>query len=152
MSAWSRSLRRAPVSAGVASVTSILALAVAARAEGHGALQPLNATSHWRHGERAAAVTRADLAHTAVGGLTHVAAMLFWAVIYERCTDGHPPRGATLLGEALLLSAVAAATDYGATPRRFTPGWEFVLTPRAMAGVYAAMGAGLAIGTRMVRE
>ena len=40
--------------------------------------------------------------------------------------------------------AIAAAVDYGATPRRFTPGWELVLSRAGMALVYSAMAAGLA--------
>ena len=44
------------------------------------------------------------------------------------------------------LAALAAATDYGATPKRFTPGWELALSRRGMAAVYAAMAAGLAAG------
>ena len=45
------------------------------------------------------------------------------------------------------MSVVAAAVDYVATPKRFTPGWEYVLSKRAMACTYVAMAAGLAIGT-----
>ena len=44
------------------------------------------------------------------------------------------------------MAAVAAAVDYLATPKRFTPGWEFVLSKRAMALTYAAMAAGLFVG------
>ena len=44
------------------------------------------------------------------------------------------------------MAGVAALVDYRATPKRFTPGWEFVLTPGAMAVAYAALGAGLALG------
>ena len=46
--------RRALVTGTVASVTSTVALALAARAEGKGALQPVNATSHWLNGGKAA--------------------------------------------------------------------------------------------------
>ena len=45
------------------------------------------------------------------------------------------------------MAAVAAAVDYGATPKRFTPGWELVLSKRSMASVYAAMAAGF-VATR----
>jgi hypothetical protein len=46
---------------------------------------------------------------------------------------------------------VAAAVDYGATPTRFTPGWEFVLSKRSMAATYAAMALGLAAGALMAQ-
>ena len=59
---------------------------------------------------------------------------------------------AAAFGSALVVSAVAAAVDYGATPKRFTPGWEYVLSKRAMAVAYAAMAFGLAAGTLVARR
>ena len=50
---WSTLLRSALVSGSYAGVASTLALALAARAEGKGAWQPINATSHWRNGDEA---------------------------------------------------------------------------------------------------
>ena len=44
------------------------------------------------------------------------------------------------------MAAIAAIVDYGATPKRFTPGWEFVLSKRSMAVTYGAMALGLALG------
>ncbi len=146
---WPQAIRRAWVSGSCASVTSSLALVLVARAEGSGALQPVNATSHWLNGDSAASVERADLRHTLVGYATHHAATLFWAVLFERFVRLRRDRArVTVLREALIVSAVAAAIDYGATPRRFTPGWELVLTKRSMAAVYAAMALGLAAGAR----
>ena len=43
------------------------------------------------------------------------------------------------------MGGFAAAADYTATPKRFTPGWEFVLTPPSMALVYLALSGGLAL-------
>ena len=57
-----------------------------------------------------------------------------------------------MLQHALAISAMAAAVDYIATPRRFTPGWEFVLSKRSMAVAYAAMAFGLAAGALMTRR
>ena len=141
-------LRRARLSGTAAGATSTLALAIVARLEGKGALQPVNATSHWLNGRAAASVRHADLRHTAVGALTHYAATLFWAVLFERCIARRrrPIAPLPMLGRALAMSALAAAIDYSVTPKRFTPGWEFVLSKRAMAAVYAAMAAGLAAG------
>jgi hypothetical protein len=142
-----RMLPLALVSGTVASATSSVALAFLARAEAKGALQPVNATSHWLNGERAASVRRADFAHTAVGYVTHHAATVFWAVLFERWIGARRPVAPlTMLRDALVLSAFAAAVDYGATPKRFTPGWEFVLSKQAMATAYAAMALGLAAG------
>ncbi len=144
---WVTVLRNAAVSGSCAALTSSAMLALAARAEGKAALQPLNATSHWLNGDRAGSYQRADLAHTAVGYATHHAATIFWAGFFQAWLASRRPVGPLpLLRDALVLSAIAAAVDYGATPKRFTPGWEFVLTKRSMATAYAAMAVGLAAG------
>ena len=153
MTRWTSILSSGLASGTVASATSTLALALLARAEGKGALQPVNSTSHWLHGERAALVTRADLAHTGVGYATHHAATVFWAVLFEWWT-GRRRGGAALplLQDALAVSALAAMVDYTVTPRRFTPGWEFVVSKRAIAGAYVAMAAGMAAGAMWRRR
>ncbi len=148
-----RTLGAAAVSGTVAGATSTIALAVMARAEGKGALQPTNATSHWLNGEEAASVQTADLRHTVVGYATNHAAAVFWAALFEawiaRRRTASAPK---LLGHALLVSAIAVAVDYGATPRRFTPGWEFVLSKRSMAIAYVAMAVGLAASASSLRQ
>ncbi len=153
MAGWARALRFALTSGTVASAASTAALALLARAEGKGSLQPVNSTSHWMNGRQAAAFRGADLAHTAVGYATHHAATVFWAVLFERWVGARRPAGAlALMPDALVLSAIAAAVDYGATPKRFTPGWEFVLSKRSMAVAYLAMATGLAVGASMSRH
>lgn len=153
MAGWATTLRFALASGAIASVTSTVALALAARAEGKGALQPVNSTSHWLNGPQAASFRGADLAHTAVGYATHHAATAFWAVLFERWVGARRPVAALpLVPDALVMSAVAAAVDYGATPKRFTPGWEFVLSKRSMAVAYGAMALGLAAGASMNRR
>ncbi len=143
-------VERALLTGTVASLTSSIALAVVGKAEGKAALQPVNATSHWLNGEAAASFESADGRHTAVGYATHHAATIFWAAIFETWLGSRPPRTAPrLLADAMVMSAVAAAVDYGPTPKRFTPGWEFVLSRRGMAVVYAAMGLGLAAGAAL---
>lgn len=132
----------------VASVTSAVALGLLARREGKGALQPINATSHWLNGRRAAAFTGADLRRTAVGYATHHAATVFWAGFFMYWMSRRPQRAALpVLERAVAMSAIAAAVDYLATPKRFTPGWEFVLTKGSMAAAYGALAVGLAAGT-----
>ncbi len=134
----------------VAGAVSAAALALAARREGRGAVQPLNATSHWLHGDIAAREREADVPHTLVGAATHFASTVFWAVPFEAWLDRHPPRShAALLRDAAVMSAVAATVDYTITPRRLTPGWELVLGRRSMAGAYGALALGLAAGSLM---
>ncbi len=153
MASWAKTLRSAMLSGSLASVTSTVALAFLARAEGKAAVQPVNSTSHWLNGEQAGSFKQADLAHTAVGYATHHAATLFWAVIFERWVGPRRPVAALpMLRDALLLSAIAAAVDYGATPKRFTPGWEFVLSKRSMAAAYVAMAVGLAAGALIAQD
>ena len=116
-------------------------------------MQPVNSTSHWLNGEQAAAFEGADLTHTAVGYATHHAATIFWAVFFEGWIGWRrPPTGPAMLRDALAMSAIAAAVDYLATPKRFTPGWEFVLSKRSMAATYAAMALGLAAGALMTQR
>lgn len=153
MANWVTTLRFALTSGAIASAASTAALALLARAEGKGALQPVNSTSHWMNGEQAASWRKADLAHTAVGYATHHAATVFWAVLFERWVGVRRPAAALpLVRDALAMSAIAAAVDYGATPKRFTPGWEFVLSHRSMAAAYAAMALGLAAGAWINRR
>ena len=148
MTDWSTLLKRSMVSAAAAaSVASSLALAATAKVRGLSAVQPVNATSHWLHGEAAADVRTADIAHTGVGYATHHAATLFWATIFEAWIGRRRPVAAVaVMRDAAIMSAVAAGVDYIATPKRFTPGWEFVLPKRSMAFVYAAMAVGLGLG------
>ncbi|MCQ8239796.1 hypothetical protein [Rhizosaccharibacter radicis] len=145
----SRIVSRAIRSGTVACVTSVVALAIAARRQGLHPVQPLNATSHWLNGQDAGDVARVDLRHTGTGLLTHHAATIFWALLFEWLNRGaaRPGRGEAVR-LAVATSVIAAGTDYLATPWRFTPGWELVLPKRSMAAVYGAMAAGLAVAAR----
>jgi len=153
MTDWARILRSSVVSGSCASFGSAAALAVAARAEGKAAVRPINATSHWLNGEAAGSYEGVDGARTVVGFLTNHVASIFWAVIFEawrarRGLVGPLP----MLRDALVLSAVAAAVDYGPTPKRFTPGWEFVLSKKGMAVAYGGLAAGLAVGALLMQS
>jgi hypothetical protein len=131
----------------LASLTSTVALCLAAQFEGKGALQPVNATSHWLTGNMAGSFTQADIAHTAVGYATHHAASVLWATLFEGWGTATGLLSVPeIVRRAVAVSAVAAAVDYVATPKRFTPGWELVLTKWSMAGAYGAMALGLAAG------
>lgn len=153
MERWMRIGLATLVTGSVASLVSAASLALLGRIEGQGVARPLNATSHWLHGDGAAAFGRPDSAHTLVGYGTHHASCLFWALPFQLWLSRRPRRPATgLLRDAAAMSAIAAAVDYGATPRRFTPGWELVLSKRAMLGAYAALAVGLAAGARLSEE
>ena len=117
-------------------------------------MQPLNATSHWLNGDGAAEVEDLDWRHTGVGYATNHAASVFWALIFEAWLDwrGKSLGPVAMMRDAAVMSAIAAAVDYGPTPKRFTPGWEFVLSKRGMAVAYAGLALGLAAGSSMVRR
>ena len=149
---WTRIFRSALVSGSCASFGSAAALAVAAQAEGKAALRPINATSHWLNGAAAGSHEGLDGPHTVVGFLTNHAASIFWAVIFEAWRARRPAGPLPMLRDALVMSAVAAAVDYGATPKRYTPGWDFVLSKKGMAVVYGGLAAGLAAGALMTQS
>ena len=56
-----RSASSALVSGTIAGVAMAAALAWLAKKEGKAAVQPVNATSHWLHGEHAGTIREADL-------------------------------------------------------------------------------------------
>ena len=148
-----RILLSALISGTAASLASTAVLTLLAKAEGKGALQPTNATSHWLHGDSAGSKADADVAHTLVGYGTHHASALFWAIPFHVWLESRPPRGGLeLLRDASVMSAIAAAVDYGVVPRRVTPGWELVLSKQSMVMTYGAVALGLAAGALIARD
>jgi hypothetical protein len=122
-------------------------LALLARAEGAAPIQPINATSHWLHGEEAGKVRDIDAKHTGTGFATHHAACVLWASLFETIRSTAPDAGpARVLRDAAAVSAVAAVVDYGLVPSRLTPGWEEPLPIRSVAGGFAGLALGLALG------
>ncbi len=140
-----RILRSAFVSGSCASFGSAAALAVAAQAEGKAAVRPINATSHWLNGEAAGLHEGLTAPTPSSGFWTNHVASIFGAVCFEAWRARRRSAGPfPMLRDALIMSAVAAAVDYGATPKRFTPGWEFVLAAKGMAVAYGGLAVGLA--------
>lgn len=136
----------------VAGLASAAALALLAKAEDKGALRPINATSHWLHGEKAAEHDEFDASHTAIGFATHVASAVFWALPFELWrARRRRPFGGALVRDACITSAAAAAIDYSVPPKRLTPGWELVLSKRSMVVAFAALALGLASGTKLAQ-
>ena len=136
-----------------AALASAAAAAAVARAEGKGALQPLNATSHWLHGQRAGRVRRLDGAHSGVGLGTHVLSALFWAVPYALWLRQEPERtDGEIVAGAAATAAIAATVDYGVMPRRLTPGWELAIGRGGVAAAFVGLGLGLAAGALVARR
>ena len=140
-------LRSSVVSGTIASAVSAAVLALLARAEGAAPIQPINATSHWLHGEEAGRVRKIDAKHTGTGFATHHAACVLWASLFETIRAAAPDAGAArILRDAAAVSVIAAVVDYGLVPRRLTPGWEEPLPIRSVAGGFAGLALGLALG------
>ena len=135
--------RRALADGAVASVLSTVTLAGLTRAAGHSAASGTNATSHWLWGRRAWRRERFDLAHTAAGYAIHHVCSVFWACGFAAWNRARPAAPARVAGRAAGIAVVAAAVDYGAIPRRLTPGFEAHLRPGPIALVYAAFALGL---------
>ena len=76
-------LFRVLLTGSIASAVSAAVLCLLAKAEGKDPVQPINASSHWLHGEDAGTVTAIDLQHTGTGYATHHAATVFWAALFE---------------------------------------------------------------------
>ncbi len=53
---------------------------------------------------------------------------------------------------ASVISAVAAAVDYGLVSKRYTPGWEDVLPKKSIVATYGALALGLAAGALLTRR
>lgn len=145
MPSCTRLIQNTLVSGGVASAISAAVLSLLAKAEGATPVQPINATSHWLHGETAGTVKVAK--HTVPGLATHCGACVFWAALFETLRAASP-RADTgrIIREAAAVSAFAAAVDYGLVPKNLTPGWEGPLPIRSVAGGFVGLALGLAIG------
>lgn len=135
------------VSGTVAGAASAAVLAVLAKFEGVAPIQTINASSHWLHGESAGQVKDVDVKHSGTGLATHCGACIFWATLSEalraRALDAGPRR---IVRDAAVVSTIAATVDYGLMPKRLTPGWEEPLPIRSVAGGFAGLALGLALG------
>jgi hypothetical protein len=130
-------LSRILMTGTAASLSTAGVLGLLAKAEGRDAVQPVNATSHWLHGEGAGQSRSVDARHTLLGFATHYAASMLWGALFQRLRQANPARSP--LTDALGVSALAAVVDYAVVPKRLTPGWEEVVSPASIAVTYAVM-------------
>jgi hypothetical protein len=141
-----QSLLNIVVSGTAVAFATSAALSLLARLEGRSAIQPVNSTSHWYWGDAAGRSRRIDAPHTVVGFVTHHGASLFWACAYELLRR-HPHKRPAA-GDAAAVTALAAVVDYAVVPKRLRPGWEKVVSPRAIGVAYVAMAVALALSPR----
>jgi hypothetical protein len=132
-----------------AAIASAAAAAIASHRENGHAARPINAIAHIYDGGEPPAHDGEGGRNTLLGFGIHTAASVFWAAILELGLAAQAkPRG---LPTAAVLSAVAYVVDYYVVDKRFRPGFEACLSPRAMFAVYAALAAGFALSGRKRR-
>lgn len=153
MTQWKAVLREGLVSGTLAGGFSAAVLLAAGRREAGSAAAPVNAESHWLWGDESLREDGLTLRHTFTGLATHQLATVFWAALHalvRRRRKAVSVPGALIGG--LATSASAAAIDYTLVPRRLSPGFEHRLSTGAMVSVFAAMAAGIAVGTLLLRD
>ena len=137
----------AALTGSAASLLSAAVLAVRGRREIGRAAAPIDAVSHWVHGEEAYRHDEGNLRHTAVGFGIHHASSLFWALLYARLLKGSSSRRSPARPWLLAagVTGLAAVTDLRLVPERLTPGFQHRLRPSSVALTYVGFGLGLAL-------
>lgn len=130
-------------------LASAAAAAVASRVENGHAARPMNAIVHIYDGGEPPQHDGRYGRNTLLGLGIHTAASVWWAAFLEAALAAQPrPQR---LATASVLSAIAYVVDYYVVSKRFRPGFETCLSPRAMFAVYAALAAGFAFSGRKRR-
>jgi hypothetical protein len=106
----------------------------------------MNAIVHIFDGGAPPAHDGRNCRNTLLGFGIHTAASIWWAAFFELALAAEErPRP---LVTSSVLSAIAYVVDYYVVDKRFRPGFEEYLSPRAMFAVYAALAAGFALSGR----
>jgi hypothetical protein len=140
-------LRRALISGSIAAAAVTLVASLAGRRTAGSYPAPLNATSHFLWGGRAARKDGYSLKYTATGMAANYGASVFWALFYEALAGRMAP-----LSRGAAVSALAYVVDYHVVPRRLTPGFELRLGGPALAAIYAALALGLSVRDLLSRK
>lgn len=88
MRTWRDSVKDGVLPGVLAGAVTSAVAALRGRIDSGSALAPINAPSHVLWGDRAAAVERATLRHTALGYLINTAAGVWWASVLDRLFGG----------------------------------------------------------------
>lgn len=145
-------LHRSCLSGMIAGFTTAATLMMLAIGKKIPVWRAFNCTAHWVDGPAAAEVDDCDIRHTAIGQGTNVIACIFWAALMEAALGARALCPLRACIAAATTAIIAVPADYIATPKRFTPGWEFVFRKREIAVIYAGMAVGLAIGALVARR
>jgi hypothetical protein len=138
-----RYARNAFASGSAASLLSAWVLTRRGRSEAGSAAAPINAVSHWLHGDAAYSVDAPDVRHTALGLVVHHASAVFWGVLYEAVlrrigqSANRSPKTAVGPRPSAVAGASAELQPGGAAHGRPTPGE--VLAGAAVVTAVAAL-------------
>jgi hypothetical protein len=128
------------------------AAALMGAAERGSPILPINAISHVVWGDRDRPRPELSWHDTATGLVVNQAACSFWAWLHLALLPSGQGSLARVVTQAAAISFAAYVTDYHVVPRRFTPGFEKVLPRTAFLQIYAAIAAGLAVGSLLDRS
>lgn len=143
--------RNVVVTGNVAGLAAIATAVLSSRRQHARPKAPVNAVSHIWTGRAPLAHALAPSRRNAVIGLAlHQGAAIFWAGLFEPLFGrrGERSTAAAIAGGASV-AAAAYVTDYHIVPRRYTPGFEAALAPRALLLVYGALALGFAACARL---
>jgi hypothetical protein len=122
-------------------------MAVRGKADSGSAVAPVNAPSHWVHGQEAVHREDVTASHTLLGAAIHTASALLWAGLYETLQARRKRRTvAGALVDAAGVAALAAVVDLKLVPERLTPGFQHRLKRESLWMVYGSFALGLAMG------
>lgn len=111
---------------------------------------PVNSISHMLYGQRAYVIDEPKPKYLLPGILLNFGAMLGWAAVAEivlRLLKVQIPQTALNLFVCSGVTLLAYFVDFYVVPKRFTPGFEHVLSSRSMLVLYALMAASLFAGS-----
>lgn len=110
---------------------------------------PLNAISHMFYRSEAYGVDTPTAKFLIPGVALNLAAMAGWGLLLElsyRSLHVTPANVGLTVLLAIAMTVVAYVVDYHVVPKRFTPGFEYVLSIRALFGTYVILAMSLAAG------
>jgi hypothetical protein len=131
-------------------IATMLAVVCLAGLTGKHLLAPVQAISHIAFGERAYLTNRLNLTFAAVGFVLNVFTMVGWSVVAELTLQALKVTPSSPFGTfaiAFCISALAYWVDFKVVPKRFTPGFEHVLSRRALYLVYWILAISIGMGS-----
>ena len=143
-----RTLLNTLITGGIATLATTVAASLFSKAEGKTAARPINAVSHIAWGDEATRRSEPSVKFTLTGALLNTAAVMSWGLVQEVLLGRFLRKKSVpeALAAGAAVSGLAYVTDYHVVPKRLTPGFEETLSKRSLAGVYAVLAVGLAVG------